>query len=80
MKRIARTTAVNKIKANGGKFFTVTWVTNGGKERTINGSAKKDCITPLGYISVKTKEGYRKVNPQNMTEIRIAGETFKIRK
>lgn len=80
-RRIARTTAVNKIRESKGKFFTATWETKAGNERTMNCNVKSDCITKLGYIraySPKDK-GYRSIDPRTLREIKMEGVTYRIR-
>jgi len=78
---INRTTAINKIQESKGRFFTVTWLTKGGSERTVNCNVKNDCITKLGYIRAYVpKVGYKSIDPRTITELSIAGNTYKIRK
>jgi hypothetical protein len=79
---ISRTTAVNLINASKGRRFTVTYTKNDGTTRTINGSRKNQ--TPLGNIRMKAIQsqksiGYRTVNPNTITELRINGMVYRVR-
>lgn len=79
---ISRTTAVNLINTSKGRRFTVTYTKNDGTTRTINGSRKNQ--TPLGNITMKAIHsqrsiGYRTVNPNTITELRINGMIYRVR-
>lgn len=75
--RISRTEATNLICAKGYKFYTVTWITRGGYEKTINCSSKKDCITRLGYIRAKvSRGGYKSVDPRTISRLVMGGVTY----
>lgn len=82
VRSINRTTALNKIKENPGKFFTVTWVTKAGVEKTVNCLTKKDCETKLGYVRayVPAAKGYKSIDPRTITAISIAGNNYRIRR
>ena len=76
--RISRTTAVNLINDSKGRRFTVTFTKNDGTTRTMNGSRKNQ--TALGNITMKvTNQGYKSVNPNTITELRINGMIYTVR-
>lgn len=81
-KRIARTTAVRKIEDSKGKFFTATWETRNGNERTINCNYKAGSTTRLGYMRVYSPKdkGYRSIDPRTLKEVKMEGIIYKIRK
>jgi len=88
-KTISRSRAVELMKTSQGRFFTVSFMKKDNTERTINGRTKvtknskggKNPATNLGYVSVySTKEkGYRNVNSQTITNLKINGETYKVK-
>lgn len=78
-RRITRTAATELIKEQGYRFYTVTWKTRAGVEKTINCSSKKDCVTRLGYIRAKVaKGGYKSVDPRTMSKLVIGGHTYRV--
>lgn len=89
MNTITRSKAVELIKNSQGRFFTVSFTKKDNTERTINGRTKvtkgskggKNPAINLGYISVySTKEkGYRNVNSQTITSLKINGETYRVK-
>lgn len=75
---ISRTTAVNYINDSKGRRFTVTYTKKDGTTRSMNGSRKNQ--TPLGNITMNvTNTGYRTVNPNTITELRINGSVYRVR-
>lgn len=75
---ISRTKAVQLINSSKGRRFTVTYTKQDGTTRTMNGSRKNQ--TPLGNITMNvTNTGYRTVNPNTITELRINGKIYSVR-
>lgn len=81
-KRISKTDAVtiitNKTK---GRFFTIKFTTNDGRERTINGNYKHSKKLNLGYLSVYSAKdmGYRTVNTRGLLELTFKKVIYKIK-
>lgn len=86
--KITRTKALEMMKNNKGRFFTVTFVKQDKTERTLNGIYVKDQTpSPLGYIIMKeaklmksgAKEQIRNINLQTLKSIKIAGKTYQVK-
>lgn len=76
---ITRSEALELIKERGYRFYTVTWTTRGGHERTINCSSRKDCMSRLGYIKAKmSKGGYKSVDPRTISKLIMGGVTYNV--
>ena len=71
--KISRTSAVELIQENAGKFFTVVFSKDQGKgdKRTLNGVFKKGNVDKLGYLNVyeNKSKSYRKVNPRTIESL-----------
>lgn len=77
-----RTNAVTMITETKGKFFTVTFKKANGQVRTINGNYKTPRRpNPLGYLNIYSMKdrGYRNVNPQTITEVRVNNIVYKVK-
>jgi len=73
--RISKTKAVELINNSKGRRFTVTFTKKNGTLRTMNGSRKNQ--TSLGNITMTvTNRGYRTVNPNTITELKINRNTY----
>lgn len=78
-RRITRSEAVELIKEQGYRFYTVTWITRAGNEMTINCSSRKDCVTRLGYIRAQIpRQGWKSVDPRTMSKLIIGGQTYRV--
>jgi hypothetical protein len=78
--QITRTKAVELIENTKGRFFTVTFTKKDNTERTMNCNHKKNAITKLGYVTVKVpKLGYRNINPQTISKLVVAGQTYNVK-
>lgn len=87
---ISKDTAVEKILANGGKFFGVTFTKKNGDSRNmtarrgvtryVTGEGLKYAPSDYGLITVYdvNAKGYRMVNGSTITALRINGETYKV--
>lgn len=86
--KITRKKALDLMKNNKGRFFTVTFVKQDGTNRVLNGQyVKGQNPSPAGYVLVKEsgklKTGQnpiRNVNLQTLKLLTIAGTTYKINK
>jgi len=88
-KTISKNTAYSLIKESNGKFFTVTFTTKNGEQRTINGRLKptktkgsgKNNSKALGYITVYSMQdkGYRNVDTRTISSLSINKTTNKVR-
>lgn len=81
-KRISKTDVVNIITTKTkGRFFTVTFITNEGYIRTINGNYKKSKKINLGYLNVYSAKdnGYRTVNTRTIKEMKFKNVTYKVK-
>jgi len=83
-KRVSKTEVVNIITTKTkGRFFTVTFTTNGGKERVINGNykrpRKKASMNNLGYLNIYSAKdmGYRNVNCRTITQVSFKNVIYK---
>jgi len=87
MRTLNRTNAVYKLLNSGGQFVSVTWKTNGGKKRKLNGkmskitSKRKNQDKIYGYLSMydNQKKGHRRVNTRTITEIAVQKQHYKIK-
>lgn len=86
--RILRTTALNLMKNNKGRFFTATFIKKDGSNRTINCQYVKNQIpSTLGYVLVKEakllksgdKEPIRNVNLQTLDTLKVGGQIYTIK-
>lgn len=79
--RITRTKAVEKIDNSKGRFFTPTFTTKAGNERTINCNFKKGSVTKLGHLRVYSMQdkGYRSVDPRTISKLVIDKQVFKVK-
>lgn len=86
--KISRVKALEMMKNNKGRFFTVTFIKKDGTTRVLNGIYVKDQIpSQLGYVLVKdaklmktkAKEQIRNVNLQTLATIKIAGNTYQVK-
>lgn len=79
-KRVSKTDVagiiMNKTK---GRFFTVTFITNNGIERTINGNYKRSKKATLGYLNVYSAKdnGYRTVNTRTIKSLVFKNINYK---
>tara|TARA_R110002074_G_scaffold402324_1_gene606956 strand:- start:12506 stop:12763 length:258 start_codon:yes stop_codon:yes gene_type:complete len=84
MKKISKSSAVSKMRASKGRFFTVVFEKQNGDKRTMNGNVKADrFMTDQGYVLVResgSKKKIRSVNPRSIKSLTISGEQFTIRK
>jgi len=87
MLRINRTKAVYKILNSEGRMFSVSWKTQGGKERKLNGklpkvtNKRKNQDKIFGYLTlfdVHTKT-HKRVNTRTIRELSIGKQTFHVR-
>lgn len=83
-KRVSKTEVVNIITTKTkGRFFTVTFETNGGKERSINGNYKRprknSKMNNLGYLNVYSAKdmGYRNVNCRTIKQVVFKNVIYK---
>jgi hypothetical protein len=89
---ISRKKALHMIAGNRGHFFTATFIKKDGTTRTINAQYMKGVGSPAadwsaGYVRVKEtgkmKTGHnaiRQVNLKTLKELRIAGNTYKVKR
>jgi hypothetical protein len=86
--KITRAKALEMMKNNKGRFFTVTFMKKDNTERTLNGIYVKDQTpSPLGYIIMKeaklmksgAKEQIRNINLQTLISIKIKGSTYQVK-
>ncbi len=83
-KKISSTKAVELMKNSGGRFVGVSFVTNKGKDRVINGRFVS--VSNLGYVKInetKSKNnpgGIKSVNTRTLKGFTCNGETYKISK
>lgn len=82
MKEIRRTKAVNLIKENKGKFFGLVYKNEAGDLKKYNVRTYCDPVqNELGNIKTKTnKGGYKQFIINNIKNLNIAGEQYKLRK
>lgn len=88
VRSISRKKALDLMANNKGHFFTATFVKQNGDERTINCQYMKGQVpTATGYVMVreaqKMKDGVnaiRQINLQTLSNIRIGGQNYNIRK
>ena len=88
--KISKVTATEKILANGGKFFGVTFTKKNGAERNmtarrgvtryVTGEGLKYAPSDYGLLNVYdvNAKGYRMVNSQTLTALRINGEVYEV--
>lgn len=79
----SRTKICKLMKANGGKFGSVTFIDQKDQPRTINFIHVKNQIpSELGYILVHSVQdkGFRNVNSQTILGAKIGGISYKARK
>lgn len=79
--RITRTKAVEAIENSKGRFFTTTFTTKAGNERTINCNFKKGNVTKLGHLRVNSiqDKGLRSVDPRTISKLVINNQIFKVK-
>ena len=90
MTKVTTTEAVNLIKSEGNQFFTVTFTKKNGEERVLNGrrgvakyaNGEGLKFNPSDYnlltvYDVQAK-GYRMINCEGITHLRIDGINFEI--
>ena len=84
IKRVSKTDVVNIITTKTkGRFFSVMFTTNAGKDRTINGNYKRprknSKMNNLGYLNVYSAKdmGYRNVNCRTIKQVVFKNETYK---
>lgn len=70
MPKISRTKAVELIRNSRGRFFSITYVKNNGKQDRLNGNvSSKALMTALGYILFNSsKEGKKSINPRTIKD------------
>lgn len=80
--KISKTALVDIMKNQSkGRFITVTWIKNGGDERTINGKVNKESfLNSLGYIKFfeKGKE-IKLIEPKHIKSACINKVHYKVK-
>ena len=81
---VSKTTVFNKLKESNGRFISVTWTKNDGKDRTVVGQYVNDQKPNVfGYVLVKDmakakagKNAMVQVNPQTLKSVKTEGTLF----
>jgi hypothetical protein len=80
--KVSRTEMLNRIEANKGKFFTVTFTPSSGEERTINCNHKVGASTATGYLNVYSVQdkGIRNIDTRTIKYVNIENELLEVKK
>jgi hypothetical protein len=80
--KVSKTEALKRIDAIKGRFFTVTFITQSGEERTINCNKSAGSVSTMGYLVVNSTQdkGIRNIDTRTIKAVSLENEVLEIKK